>query len=380
MHLVFLALEPAEEPLDPFVPAPSPSITNGVLVVGQLRPRHVQPHAARLGRALQLGQLRAVVRLAPRLDRVLLDRLRRIGHDEVHVQLDDVAEAVADRAGAERVVEREQPRLRHLVLDVAGPALEPLAEAVDDRLAVGRSCDRERRAAAFRVGGLDRVGQPRAEIAVDLQAIDDHLQRRPIRRVAGSTSSSVHRLAIDVAAGRNPCAASAASVSAIGVDEARQGRLRRATPHRPPVSASASSSSVALARAAASEAGTTGISKPMSSRVPAGSCAERRRPRPRRSRGSLPCRTAGRRSGRRGRTAGAGSRESRWSSRPSIAGCGCCSSGGSRSPGRCPRWIDVGLLHPLEELPGVGRQRLDVAPLALRRKSCRRPATTCRSR
>ena len=39
--------------------------------------------------------------------------------------------------------------------------------------------------------------------------------------------------------------------------------------------------------------------------------------------------------------------------------------------------IDVRLLHLLEELPRVGGQRLDVAALALRRRSCRRRATTC---
>ena len=42
--------------------------------------------------------------------------------------------------------------------------------------------------------------------------------------------------------------------------------------------------------------------------------------------------------------------------------------------------IDVRLLHLLEELPGVGRQRLDVAALALRRRSCRRQATTSPTR
>ena len=42
--------------------------------------------------------------------------------------------------------------------------------------------------------------------------------------------------------------------------------------------------------------------------------------------------------------------------------------------------IDVRLLHLLEELPGVRGQRLDVAALALRRRSCRRRATTCPSR
>ena len=43
------------------------------------------------------------------------------------------------------------------------------------------------------------------------------------------------------------------------------------------------------------------------------------------------------RSCRRAHTAGAGSRGSRWSCRPSSGDCGCCSSGGWRSRDRCPR-------------------------------------------
>src|SRR6185295_17557610 len=50
--------------------------------------------------------------------------------DEVHVELDDVAEPVAGRTRAERVVEREQPRLRILVRDAAATALEAFAEPV----------------------------------------------------------------------------------------------------------------------------------------------------------------------------------------------------------------------------------------------------------
>ena len=90
---------------------------------------------SRLRLALQLGQLRPVVRLRPRLDRALANRLRRIRDDERHVELDDVAEAMARRAGAERVVEREQPRLRIFVGDVAAAALETLAELMQRRRA-----------------------------------------------------------------------------------------------------------------------------------------------------------------------------------------------------------------------------------------------------
>jgi hypothetical protein len=68
------------------------------------------------------------MRLAPRLDRALVDRLRSIGDDQVHVELDDVAEPVARRAGAERVVEREEARLRRFVRNAARAAFETLGE------------------------------------------------------------------------------------------------------------------------------------------------------------------------------------------------------------------------------------------------------------
>ena len=38
------------------------------------------------------------------------ERFGRVGHDQVHVEVDHVAEAFAVRASAERAVEAEQPR------------------------------------------------------------------------------------------------------------------------------------------------------------------------------------------------------------------------------------------------------------------------------
>ena len=133
VHLVFLLLEPLEEAADAVVVVAIALDDEPALVLREIGPRHVEAHAVRLGDALQRRQVRAVVRLGPRLDRALVDRLRRIGHHEIEVQLDDVAEAVAGRAGAERVVEREQARLRILVGDVAGAALEALGELVAHR-------------------------------------------------------------------------------------------------------------------------------------------------------------------------------------------------------------------------------------------------------
>jgi hypothetical protein len=60
-----------------------------------------------------------------------------VGHDEVEVDLDQVAEAVTGRARAERIVEREQARLRLDEGLLAAAALEALADA--QRLLAGRS-------------------------------------------------------------------------------------------------------------------------------------------------------------------------------------------------------------------------------------------------
>ena len=104
VHLVFLPLEPAEEAADALEVAVALD-DELPLLVGEVGPRHVETDAGLPRRALQLSQLRPVVRLAPRLDRALIDGVRRVRHDEIHVELDDVAEAVTGRTGAERVVE-----------------------------------------------------------------------------------------------------------------------------------------------------------------------------------------------------------------------------------------------------------------------------------
>src|SRR5262249_61832130 len=125
MDLVLLPLEPTEKATNAVVGAVALD-DERPFVGGQVRPRHVETNACLPRRTLQLGELRAVMRLAPRLDRALIERLRRIGHDEIHVELDDVAETVTRRAGTERVVEREETWLRRLVRDDAVATLEPL--------------------------------------------------------------------------------------------------------------------------------------------------------------------------------------------------------------------------------------------------------------
>jgi hypothetical protein len=105
VDLVFLLLEPAEEPANPIVGVTIALHHEGDFFGAEINPRHVEADSAGLGSALQFREMRAVVGLGPRLDRALVDRLLLIGHDQLQVQLDDVAEAMAGWTGAERVVE-----------------------------------------------------------------------------------------------------------------------------------------------------------------------------------------------------------------------------------------------------------------------------------
>ena len=169
-----------KKPADPTVVV-APLDDERSLLLGELRPGHVKPQLALLGGALQIGELTAIMRLAPGLDGIAGDRLRRVGHHEIHVELDDVAKPVTRRTRAEWVVEREQPRLRIFVGDPADAALETLRKAVDCRLLTAdcRLLYRPRGAAALPIRGLDRISQPLPRILVaQLDPVHDHPQRR----------------------------------------------------------------------------------------------------------------------------------------------------------------------------------------------------------
>ena len=76
------------------------------------------------GDALELGLEGAVLGTLPGVDGSVVDGLRLIGDDEVEVEVDGVAEALAARAGSEGIVEGEEARLGLAVGAVAGGALE----------------------------------------------------------------------------------------------------------------------------------------------------------------------------------------------------------------------------------------------------------------
>src|SRR5262245_62790395 len=88
VDLVFLPLEPSEESAHT-VEAVAALDDEALFRIGKIFPRHIKAKLQFLRRALQIGKLRAIVRLAPGLDGILRNRLRGIRYDQIHVELND---------------------------------------------------------------------------------------------------------------------------------------------------------------------------------------------------------------------------------------------------------------------------------------------------
>src|SRR5205823_12668436 len=95
----------------------------------QVSPWNVERDVSLFREALEFGEQGAILRLSPRLNGALVEGLRFVRDHQVEIEVDGVAEALATRARAERVVERKQPRFGFLVAQVALLALEALGEA-----------------------------------------------------------------------------------------------------------------------------------------------------------------------------------------------------------------------------------------------------------
>jgi hypothetical protein len=89
----------------------------------------------------------------------------------------------------------------------------------------GLHFDSERRPASFRVGRLDRVRQPRAQIAFDFQPVDDHLQRRAVAERGRVHVLERHRRVV-YAEPAEPFPPQGSERLRDGIDEVRQVGLR----------------------------------------------------------------------------------------------------------------------------------------------------------
>src|SRR5579863_3415774 len=91
----------------------------------QIAVRNVESNGSGL---FQLVQPWAIFGAAPGLDRAVFEREPLIGNDQIDIEVDCVSKALAARAGAERAVEAEQPRLGLFKAELAGLASELLIE------------------------------------------------------------------------------------------------------------------------------------------------------------------------------------------------------------------------------------------------------------
>ncbi len=172
-RLLVPSLEHRHHPVEPAVLA-GPVEDELPRRFGQLAPRLVQaePAAARE----DLERLLEVDGFPPRpgRERAPMQRLARIGHHEVGIQLEPRPEAPALRASAVRVVEGEHPGRDLGEGHAAARARQPLGE--DERLAAFHGLD-DRDALGELEGGLERIGQPRPDRVLDDETVHDHLDR-----------------------------------------------------------------------------------------------------------------------------------------------------------------------------------------------------------
>ena len=278
-------------------------------------------------------------------------------------------------AGAERVVEGEETRLRIFVRDAAFAALEQLRKLMDNLgrtevlryfrglLSAERRLNRPGGAAAFQIRGLDGIGKPLPQIFTgQLHTIDHDLERRSVREGCGIDVVERHRAAVHEQAakpfaperldGRGDCHGAGAIRRSrqlllwtrrqfselLDLGNFRPGSLpdshnRQVEPQQQP-----------RARRKGAELASDdfrGFAHHFASAVPAERASDARIQQPH------VVMDLRRRSDRRSRIADA----------VLLADCD-----GRRDAVDA---VDIGLFHPLEELPGVGGQRFHIAPLAL---------------
>src|ERR1017187_6814602 len=91
-------------------------------------PWHIQWNFGLACEALELGEQRPVLWLSPGFDSTFVQGLALIGDDEVEIDVDGVAEALATWAGAIRIVEGKQARLGLIVAANARLAIEAVGK------------------------------------------------------------------------------------------------------------------------------------------------------------------------------------------------------------------------------------------------------------
>ncbi len=179
VELVLLALHQSEEAVDAEESVAAVE-DEGLLLWFEAVPGNVQRNAVLLGGLLQFGEVGAILWATPGVDRAIVEGLRLVGNDEVEVEVDGVAEALAARACAEGIVEGEEARLGLAIDAMAGLALEGGGEAeafavCDIRIARD---DFIQYFARFAVADFCRVDDAGAVVGADDDAVDESEDRQ----------------------------------------------------------------------------------------------------------------------------------------------------------------------------------------------------------
>ena len=163
---------------------------------------------------------KARVARGPRRDGALQQRQRRVGHDPIGIEIPERAQALARLAAAVRRVERERPR-RHL-RDAqsafhAGqrPGEQPVAlvQRVDDHDVPGEA-----------EGDVDRVGQAPLDAGLDNQAIDDDVDRVVAAPLEEDVLFERAQLAVDAGLEEAPLAPGGEVLLELALPAAHDGR------------------------------------------------------------------------------------------------------------------------------------------------------------
>src|SRR6267378_7367805 len=190
VQLVAVGLDLLEEAVDAGELAVA-VIDERALALAEALPRDIQVHARAPRGADELALIPLARRVRPRLDRAGAEAERAIGDDERLVVLEDVAEALALRAGAQRVVEGEEQRLRPLERGAARPAAELLGE----RAPRGAHDVHRDPPAALAQRRLQRVHEARAAVGDQHDAIQHDVELGRAER-GGRRRRQVHDLAV----------------------------------------------------------------------------------------------------------------------------------------------------------------------------------------
>ncbi len=146
-----------------------------LLLLGEVGPRLRRVDLVAVGHGLDDGFVPARhAAYRPRHERAVVDRQRRIGNDEVRVDLLLRAEAGAARARAVRRVEGEDARLQLGQRDAVVRAREVLGE---DELVPGVDQIDRHETVGEPHGRLDRLREPQPHVRAHHEPVDDDLDR-----------------------------------------------------------------------------------------------------------------------------------------------------------------------------------------------------------